>query len=385
MCSPGPSLTGFNTPATGGVTNFVFTTTNLPPGSSPTTTVIGVTNGVAYIFFGVPAGLPGANYYTNVFYSPSNAVFSSSSFTLLNTNFNFGTSNNIGKWTNVVSTYVSPPQVGGGGPAPSTGTPYTVFYSTNDIVWSTNLPAAPNVVWIAVTNGAGGAGSIRLTSATYPQLTGGLVDLSLQITHVAQPVGQSDATPKGYVDYAIANAVANQWQALNGDYFYGPQQQRVFELYAAAAINSTNLSIAIDATGTNYVLSMATNNFVPGWHVQMSPDLTLVNGFTNWTAYTVATNAGIVSFTIPAYLLPANYAFFRIVSLTASAVVSDWPLQTPFVFFGTNVNFATNTVSHSTNSTLGFGAGLMTCDTNYFYVSVGTNIWRRISIPTNTW
>ena len=366
-----------------GVTNFVFTATNLPPGSSPTSTMIGVTNQIAYIFFGVPAGSNGATYFTNTYYAPSNAMFSSSSFVLLQTNFTFALSNNIGEWTNVVTTFVGAPQIGGGGVAPPSSAAYTVFYSSNDINWFTNLPAAPNVVWIAVTNSAGGAGSIKLTSATYPQLNGQTNDLSLQVTRVAAPANVADATTKYYVDTAIANAVANQWQALGGDYFYGPQNQRVFELYAPATISSTNLSIAI--SGTNYVLNIATTNFVAGWHVQMSPDLTLINGFTNWTAYTVATNAGIVSFTIPAYLLPPTFAFFRIVSFTTPAVISDWPIQTPYVFFGTNVNYTTNTVSHSTNSTFGFGAGLMTCDTNYFYVSVGTNAWRRISIPTNTW
>ena len=33
----------------------------------------------------------------------------------------------------------------------------------------------------------------------------------------------------------------------------------------------------------------------------------------------------------------------------------------------------------------GDGAGLLAGDTNYLYVSVATNLWRRISIPTNTW
>ena len=42
-------------------------------------------------------------------------------------------------------------------------------------------------------------------------------------------------------------------------------------------------------------------------------------------------------------------------------------------------------MTHSTNSTFGYGAGLITCDTNYIYVSVGTNAWNRISISTNTW
>ena len=42
-------------------------------------------------------------------------------------------------------------------------------------------------------------------------------------------------------------------------------------------------------------------------------------------------------------------------------------------------------VTHSTNSTAGLGVGRIFCDTNYLYVSIGTNAWRRVAIPTNTW
>jgi len=47
--------------------------------------------------------------------------------------------------------------------------------------------------------------------------------------------------------------------------------------------------------------------------------------------------------------------------------------------------FVTNTITTATNTTLGFGAGLMACDTKFVYLSLGTNQWGRIPIPTNTW
>ena len=46
---------------------------------------------------------------------------------------------------------------------------------------------------------------------------------------------------------------------------------------------------------------------------------------------------------------------------------------------------ASYTVTASTNSTFGRGAGMFAVDTNYLYISVGTNNWGRVSIPTNTW
>jgi len=43
------------------------------------------------------------------------------------------------------------------------------------------------------------------------------------------------------------------------------------------------------------------------------------------------------------------------------------------------------TPPHSVSSTFGYGAGLLACDSNNLYVSIGTNIWSRINLQTNTW
>ncbi len=51
----------------------------------------------------------------------------------------------------------------------------------------------------------------------------------------------------------------------------------------------------------------------------------------------------------------------------------------------TNTLLVSNTITAATNSTFGYGAGLLSFDPNYIYISIGTNTWRRISIPTNTW
>ena len=43
------------------------------------------------------------------------------------------------------------------------------------------------------------------------------------------------------------------------------------------------------------------------------------------------------------------------------------------------------TIASATNSTAGYGVGFLTWDTNYLYLSIASNTWRRISIPTNAW
>lgn len=39
-----------------------------------------------------------------------------------------------------------------------------------------------------------------------------------------------------------------------------------------------------------------------------------------------------------------------------------------------------HTVTNATDSTFGYGAGLLLWDTNYLYVSVGTNAWMRAAL-----
>lgn len=52
------------------------------------------------------------------------------------------------------------------------------------------------------------------------------------------------------------------------------------------------------------------------------------------------------------------------------------------ILFTTNGVFEYNlqTITNSTDSTFGYGAGLMLWDTNYVYVSVGTNLWKRTAL-----
>jgi hypothetical protein len=43
------------------------------------------------------------------------------------------------------------------------------------------------------------------------------------------------------------------------------------------------------------------------------------------------------------------------------------------------------TPPHSASTTFGYGLGLLACDANNLYVSIGTNVWGRISLTTNAW
>lgn len=52
----------------------------------------------------------------------------------------------------------------------------------------------------------------------------------------------------------------------------------------------------------------------------------------------------------------------------------------PFLSASPNMFFLIpTTVTNSTDSTYGYGAGLICLDTNYIYFSVGTNQWKRVA------
>lgn len=53
-------------------------------------------------------------------------------------------------------------------------------------------------------------------------------------------------------------------------------------------------------------------------------------------------------------------------------------VETNFVAL-TNV-WAGHSVTNATNTTWGYGGGLLRWDTNYLYVSIGTNAWKRVAI-----
>jgi len=120
--------------------------------------------------------------------------------------------------------------------------------------------------------------------------------------------------------------------------------------FNARAYNITNVNVGIDSN-SNAWTKVNLNN----------------NNFTAWNNALDATNLN------------------QDIRITAGATKLSAINPTNGVLSANFLLLAPGTIATSTNSTFGRGAGLMTGDTNYIYISVGTNAWRRISVPTNTW
>lgn len=317
-------LNGTNSGSSGSITNFVLTATNLPAGSAATVTNLGSSGGIAYFQIGVPQGATGAAGTNTInYYNLSNAVVSSQTFLALNTNFNFALSNSIGKFTNIYSVTVNAVEVGGGGVATPSAAAYGILFSTNGTSYQPTLPAAPNVLWLSVTSAVAGAGGVKVTCITHPEARGNTNDLTGQTTFVNPATDGKSPVTLAQMNAAIANATSGlQYDGLW--YYFAPNGNRLLEMQIPAVLFATNLSIAIDGTGTNWAVSLAATNFVKGWQFQMSTNLALLTGFQLFTNYTLSTNSGVATFTVPMYATPNTYAFFRVAAPQLGALKSDY-------------------------------------------------------------
>jgi hypothetical protein len=378
-----------------GITPVFTNTVTLPAGSQAYVTNVGVIGNIAYYILGVPQGANGANgaagTNTVTVQNFSNQVLSSAAYISYSTNyarFRVG-SNYLGRVPNISHIFATAGDDGANPPnqygfyftGSYTGT-NGFFYFTNSFS-STFTSSNPISLWLNATSvPAGNPGSVTIQSVDHWELIGRTNYFFGQRFRCDLPNDAAEVANKQYVDQLLTNAFNNNFSSYsdtNGvsHYVWQFQNQSVSD-YAGTLTMAPISFLGLDGTGTNLQFQAALTNVAAGVQIQSSTNLAIVTSFLAWTNYTSVTNTGIVTYTVPINpLWPMQ--FFRVV--TASSVKASFyvPLGMPEAYF------FTNTLTHSTNSTFGFGAGLVTSDANYIYVSTATNQWGRIAIPTNTW
>jgi hypothetical protein len=129
-------------------------------------------------------------------------------------------------------------------------------------------------------------------------------------------------------------------------------------------------------SGTNAValvnFANANQNVVVNWSLLGLPANTPVGIRDLWaqntlgTAFTAAWTNSVPANSVQLFKVWANNLNLSLATLT----VNNGIFSAPY------------TVTNSTDSTFGFGAGLLRWDTNYLYVSVGTNLWKRVALSS---
>ena len=212
------------------------------------------------------------------------------------------------------------------------GTPatYAIRYSTTGTNgWTTTLPAAPNILWLCVTSSATGAGSVKVTSIVNPNAVGNTNDLTTQTTYVAPAT--DGRSPVNLNQLVTALGGVQSFQSSGTNYYLALGGQKMMELANPRFIFSTNLTFVIDGTGTNYALSLAVSNRVAGAYLIMSTNLLLPgNGFQPYaSAFTLTTNSGILTYTMPMSATPKGDGFavlFQVATPTGGSIQMDYPL-----------------------------------------------------------
>lgn len=239
-------------------------------------------------------------------------------------------------------------------------------------------------------------GDCRMTNVTVwalarPDLFGKTNQLIGQSLRVGTPSNPDDATPMWYVQSQTAgllSASVNQDVSMQANYlwmngtwnvhapsFAGGADALSFNwlgqpaatLYQPAAVSITNISGT--ASGTNVVIKVATNGVA-------GPPTLLLSHYLRPVNWVSITNTATVSGT--------NYQYTVAKPWTDEGfIIGLLPSVNPFVLsLAGLMQLAPRTITNSTDSTYGFGAGLGGWDSNYVYISVGTNLWKRSALSS---
>jgi hypothetical protein len=232
----------------------------------------------------------------------------------------------------------------------------------------------------AITNGLSARGSARVTlgyatlhSVDKWELMGRVNYGFGQSYQFNDPVNNADAATKEYVDIGLANVTDHNFttytdtNTTTAHLIYLRHQMTIFDIASRTAwvpIKGVSLS------GTNLLLDIYQTNLLAVWFIESTTNLSLVNSWATWTNYSMATNTGVVTFTTP-ILQGEDQRFYRGRGNSTNSVTVNAPLVLPIT-----------TPASSTATTYGHGAGVVLVDTNYVYVSVGTNAWKRAALSS---
>ena len=286
------------------------------------------------------------------------------------------------------------------------GTPTLLWSTDSGVTWNngaatlvTNVPVKLAVFgggfWGTTNNPTSLNGDVGLTnvlvySLSRGDLWGNTNQIIGQSLRVGTPVDPNDAVPKFYADLLagqVGQLNAVQEGQLNG---YGLHLDSAWNLYSASSNNAltavflgaqswavtyptplavTNTISATVANRTNATVKVATNGLATAPVLQISHYLKPLN----WTYLSATpTNSG------------TNWVFSFVIPYTDSAFVAP-VIQSPNpgVFrMATVLQLTPRTVTNASDSTWGNGSGMVCCDSNYVYVSVGSNVWKRSALSS---
>ncbi len=263
-----------------------------------------------------------------------------------------------------------------------TNVPVKLAFFAGGAWGNTNPPTALNSD-IGLTN-------VVAYSLTRPDLFGRTNGALGQRTMVGTPLYPDDAASKSYVDafysssqwWSAGNEVQLNNYGLNLDSSWRLQSVATNSALSASFLGQsswrvtyptpvavTNLITATVAQRTNVTVRVPTNGLAVAPTLKLSHYLVPLN----WSYMsTTPTNSG------------TNWVFSFVTPYVDSAFVAAVvPSANPGVFsMAAVLQLTPRTVTNASDSTWGNGSGLVCCDSNYVYVSVGSNVWKRVALSS---
>lgn len=345
----------------GYINNIVITnTTTLPAGSAGTAVSYGILGGVAYIGFGIPKGAdgaPGTN--TVTAYALSNFVASSQRITTYQTNFAFwGASNFLARVAGLYDFRYGGGNDGGNPPANVASHLVGSYNGSNSWFTITNGFRTTNTISIAhIRDGAApvNPGSASLYSVDHFELLGRTNSFFGQNVRFDYPAHPDDAATKGYADALFNSGFNGNWvNSTDTNGVYHTKYQR-FNFDVVDMSTATGwIPIATNSfDGVNMLMVIQQTNLVSGWFIESMTNLIYQSQWATWTNYTLSTNSGAVTFTIPINLTE-EARFFRARGSATNSVT----FNAPVLFKGGSI-WPSNTFSLAdiTNRMAAYGPG----------------------------
>ena len=235
----------------------------------------------------------------------TNSVLSSHYFTLfVSNNFVFTGSNYLGSFPQLQSWQFGYPTAGPGGLTPNTNSIENLYGSTNSgSTWFLITNATPNITNTIMLSAVGDSnaapGSITLQGIDHPELVGRTNYMDGQFNQFPDARLPQDAVNLETLNLILGNTLNGQFVASqSNNVTYSTLSENGQPVITIGSPNFT-LPSSLSVSGTNLLLKISTTNFVTGWKITASTNLAQMFAWPVFTNYTMATNTGIVTFTIP--------------------------------------------------------------------------------------
>ncbi|MGA2787649.1 MAG: hypothetical protein ABSF60_08980 [Verrucomicrobiota bacterium] len=314
----------------------------------------------------------------------TNVVMSSHRYTIFSTNaFVMSGSNYIGRfpqlfdWTLMAPSVEIPGSMGLTTLLPEAlwgsydGTNGWFPLPDNFVCWS-------NISLSVVGTNTTGIGGVTIYGLDHPELYGNVISFDGQ-TWLAngKKVATQDDISQAVHALTPPVQMAGAWvldsQATNGETVTWYNHNMAIFTMTGYAAGIPMANGGLDGTHTNLLIMTPVTNLVTGWLLETCTNLNAPVIWQTALGYTMTTNTGVVTFTAP-----MNFAlqcqFFRLRNAATQSASFSIPVAMPALLL------TPGTITNSTDPAA--GAGLVCIDTNFVYVSVGTNRWKRASLSS---